>query len=37
MPLGESFLVAEDSLEERIAKLEEQMQVLVEVKDLLSR
>ncbi len=36
MPLGESFLVAEDSLEERIAKLEEQMQVLVEVKDLLS-
>ncbi len=36
MPLGESFLVAEDSLEDRIKKLEEQMQVLAEVKDLLA-
>jgi len=35
MPLGESFMVEEDSLEKRIARLEEQMKVLNEVRRLL--
>ncbi len=36
LPLGEGFLVEEDSLEKRIEKLEEQMKVLAEVKSLLA-
>jgi len=36
LPLSESFLVEEQSLEERVKDLEEQLRVLAEVKDLLA-